>query len=134
MVCTTKYSSEDVADTAESYTVADNLLKSTTGWYWLSDEQRQRIAEPLNSPTGSDVPVATLIPQPRSDIEARDKRLSDTVEEVRSLIQGPRIVQVRWDGISRAGSIPKNNLMPPLAHSGNECLHHIGLNKWILIQ
>ncbi len=134
MVCTTKYSSEDVADTAESYTVADNLLKSTKGWYWLSDEQRQRIAEPLNSLTGSDVPVATPIPQPRSDIEARDKRLSDAVAEVHRLIEGDRIVQVRVGRHFAAGIDTEEQLDAALGSFREECLHHIGMNKRILIQ
>ncbi|MEY3226785.1 MAG: hypothetical protein RLZZ536_1404 [Planctomycetota bacterium] len=126
--------SEVVAERAEGYTVAGNVLKSTTGWDRLNDEQRQRIAEPLHSRTGSDVPETTPIPQLRSDIDARDKRLSDAIAEVHRLIEGDRIVQVKVGSHFASGIDTEEQLDAALGSLREECLHHIGKNKRVLIQ
>lgn len=126
--------SEAVAERAEGYLVAGDQLKSTTGWDQLSDEQKHRIGEPLTSRTGKEVPESTPIPQLRSDIDARDKRLSDAIAEVHRLIEGDRIVQVKVGSHFASGIDTEEQLDAALGSLREECLHHIGMNKRILIQ
>ena len=123
-----------VAERADGYTFAGKTLQSTTGWDRLNDEQRQRIADPLYSRTGSNVPETTPIPQLRSDIDARDKRLSDAIAEVHRLIEGDRIVQVKVGSHFAGGIDTEEQLDAALGSLREECLHHIGMNKRILIQ
>jgi hypothetical protein len=126
--------SDAVAERAEGYLVAGDQLKSTTGWDQLSDDQKNRIAEPLASRTSKEVSESTPIPQLRSDIDARDKRLSDAIAEVHRLIEGDRIVQVRIRSHFAAGVDTEEQLDAALGSLREECLHHIGKNKRVLIQ
>jgi len=123
-----------VQERCESYVVAGDQLKSTSGWDQLSDEQKKKIAEPLSSRTEKEVPESTPIPQLRSDIDARDKRLSDAIAEVHRLIEGDRIVQVKVGSHFAGGIDTEEQLDAALGSLREECLHHIGMNKRILIQ
>jgi len=123
-----------VQERSESYVVAGDQLKSTSGWDQLSDEQKKKIAEPLSSRTEKEVPESTPIPQLRSDIDARDKRLSDAIAEVHRLIEGDRIVQVKVGSHFAGGIDTEEQLDAALGSLREECLHHIGMNKRILIQ
>lgn len=123
-----------VHERCESYVVAGDQLKATTGWDQLSDEQKNRIAEPLASRTGKEVPESTPIPQLRSDTDARDKRLSDAIAEVHRLIEGDRIVQVRIGSHFAGGVDTEEQLDAAIGSLREECLHHIGMNKRVLLQ
>ncbi len=126
--------SEAVAERAEGYLVAGDQLKSTTGWDQLSDDQKNRIAEPLARRTSKEVSESTPIPQLRSDIDARDKRLSDAIAEVHRLIEGDRIVQIKVVTHFSSGIDTEEQLDAAIGSLRDECLHHIGKNKRVLIQ
>ena len=123
-----------VSERCQGYTVAGEQLKSTSGWDLLGEEQQKKIADPLASRTTDDVPESTPIPQLRGDIDARDKRLSDAIAEVHRLIEGDRIVRVRIGGHFSSGIDTEEQLDAALGSFRDECLHHIGMNKRVLIQ
>ena len=76
----------------------------------------------------------TPIPQLRADIDACDKRLADAVAEVHRLIEGDRIVQVKVGSHFTGGVDNEEQLDAALGSLRDECLHHIGKNKRVLIQ
>ena len=118
----------------ESYTAAMEQLASTAGWEQLEDDVQQRISTPLASRTTSEVPNTTPIPQLRADIDACDKRLADAIAEVHRLIEGDRIVQVKIGSHFSGGIDTEEQLDAALGGLREECLHHIGKNKRVLIQ
>jgi len=119
---------------AKCYTAAVEQLKSTAGWEKLVEDVRQQIGDPLVSRTSSDVPSTTPIPQLRADIDACDKRLADAVAEVHRLIEGDRIVQVKVGSHFTGGVDTEEQLDSALSSLREECVHHIGKNKRVLIQ
>ncbi|MCA9087267.1 MAG: BREX system P-loop protein BrxC [Planctomycetaceae bacterium] len=118
----------------ECYSTAIEQLESTVGWDQLQEDVRHRIGDPLSSRATSDVPCATPIPQLRADIDACDKRLGDAVAEVHRLLEGDRIVQVKVGGHFKGGVESVEQLDSALSSLREECLHHIGKNKRVLIQ
>ncbi len=123
-----------VQERCESYVVAGEQLKATAGWDQLEEGQQNRIAEPLLSRMTDKVPESTPIPQLRGDVDARDKRLSDAIAEVHRLIEGDRVVRVKIGGHFSTGIDTEEQLDAALGSLREECLHHIGMNKRILIQ
>ena len=67
-------------------------------------------------------------------MDACDKRLADAVAEVHRLIEGDRIVQVKVGGHFKGGIDTEEQLDTALSSLRDECLHHIGKNKRVLIQ
>ena len=123
-----------VQSRAECYSASVEQLKSTTGWEQLEEDVQQRICDPLAGCTSSDVPNTTPIPQLRADTDACDKRLADAVAEVHRLIEGDRIVQVKVGSHFAGGVDTEEQLDTALGSLREECLHHIGKNKRVLIQ
>ena len=123
-----------VQDRSNCYTAAVEQLRSTAGWDQLDKDVQKRISEPLSSRTSNDVPGTTPIPQLRADVDACDKRLADAVAEVHRLIEGDRIVQVKVGGHFKGGVDTEEQLDTALSSLREECLHHIGKNKRVLIQ
>jgi hypothetical protein len=119
---------------SECYTSAVEQLKATAGWEQLDEDVRKRISEPLSSRTSNDVLDTTPIPQLRADVDACGKRLADAVAEVHRLIEGDRIVQVKVGGHFKGGVDTEEQLDTALTSLREECLHHIGKNKRVLIQ
>lgn len=116
------------------YSSAQDQLHATAGWADLDPDVQERISSPLTSRTSTEVPESTPIPQLRSDIDACDKRLTDAVAEVHRLIEGDRVVQVKVGGHFAGGIDTEEELDTALNGLREECLHHIGKNKRVLIQ
>ncbi|MDA1054490.1 MAG: BREX system P-loop protein BrxC [Planctomycetota bacterium] len=123
-----------VESRTECYAVAVDQLKSTAGWEQLQEDVQQRISAPLADCTSGDVPRTTPIPQLRADVDACDKRLADAIAEIHRLIEGDRIVQVKVGSYFTGGIDTEEQLDAALGSLRDECLHHIGKNKRILIQ
>ena len=80
---------------ADAYTQALKTLQSTPGWEELDEEQRRRIAGPLESRVRSKTsPEPIPIPELRSDLDACPARLDRAVEELLLLQEGARLVKV----------------------------------------
>lgn len=118
----------------ETYTAALERLRSTEGWDRLDEDRQRLIAEPLACRTSSAIPESTPIPQIRADTDACDKRLADAIAEVHRLIEGDRVVRVKVTGHFAAGIDTEEQLDAALGSLREECLHHIGKNKRVLIQ
>ena len=123
-----------VIDRADCYGAAVDKLKSTAGWEQLDEDRQKHISEPLVSRANTDVPASTPIPQLNADNDACDKRLADAVAEVHRLIEGDRVVRVKVGGHFSSGIDTEEQLDAALGSLREECLHHIGKNKRILIQ
>ena len=119
---------------SECYAAAIEQLTATAGWEQLDGERQRQLLEPLARCTGTDVPLSTPIPQLRADTDACDKRLADAIAEVHRLIEGDRIVRVKVGGHFATGIDTVEQLDAALGGLREECLHHIGKNKRILIQ
>ena len=79
---------------ADAYTQALKTLQSTPGWEELDEDQRQRIAGPLESRGQTSLPQPIPIPELRSDLDACPARLGRAVEELLLLQEGARLVKV----------------------------------------
>lgn len=123
-----------VSARSECYTAAVDQLKSTVGWEKLDEERQHQLCEPLVSRTTTEVALSTPIAQLRADTDACDKRLSDAIAEVHRLIEGDRVVRVKIAGHFATGIDTEEQLDAALGSLRDECLHHIGKNKRILIQ
>lgn len=123
-----------VQDRAECYCQALEQLRATPGWEQLDEAPQNRIAQPLASRTSTDVPETTPIPQLRADIDACPKRLADAVAEVHRLVEGDRVVVVKAATHFAAGIDTVDELDAAWAGLREECAHHIGKNKRVLIQ
>jgi hypothetical protein len=123
-----------VEERAATYLVAGEQLRSTAGWQQLSPDQQKKIADPLGNCTARDIPESTPIPLLRSDTDACEKRLADAIAEVHRLVEGDRVVQVKIGSHFAAGIDTTEQLDAALGSLREECLHHIGKNKRVLIQ
>jgi hypothetical protein len=119
---------------ADCYKQAVEQLRTTPGWEQLNADWQSRIAQPLASRAITDVPTSVPIPQLRADLDACPKRLADAVAEVHRLIEGDRVVVVKVAGHFNAGIDTAEQLDAALGSLRDECLHHIGKNKRVLIQ
>jgi hypothetical protein len=119
---------------SEYYSAAVVQLKATRGWDELAEEVQQRISDPLANLTSIDAPANTPIPQLRADTDACDKRLAGAIAEVHRLIEGDRVVQVKVSTHFTGGIDTEEQLDTALGGLRDECLHHIGKNKRVLIQ
>ncbi len=125
---------QTVQGRADCYAQALEQLRATPGWEELDESQQGRIAQPLAGRADTDVPETTPIPQLRADIDACSKRLADAVAEVHRLVEGDRIVVVKAGGHFGGGIDTEEQLDAALGGLREECLHHIGKNKRVLIQ
>ncbi|MDZ4852643.1 MAG: BREX system P-loop protein BrxC [Pirellulaceae bacterium] len=123
-----------VMERSQCYSVARDQLIATSGWEQLDSDRQTRILNPIASRSAQDVPKQTPIPQLQSDIDACGKRVSDAIAEVHRLIEGDRVVQVKVTSHFSAGIDTEEQLDAALGSLRDECLHHIGKNKRILIQ
>ena len=79
---------------ANTYAQALGTLQSTPGWKELDEDQRERIAAPLESRCQTSLPQPIPIPELRSDLDACPARLGKAVEELLLLQEGARLVKV----------------------------------------
>ena len=119
---------------ADAYTAAVCTLKGTPGWEQLDDDQRTRIAGPLESRAQSQLPRPIPIPELRSDVDASPARLNRAIEDLLHLQEGARLVKVNV-GSYFSGSIDSEEQLDASIHAlRDECLHHLGSGKKIFIQ
>jgi hypothetical protein len=116
------------------YTAAVETLKSTAGWDQLDEDQQNRIAEPLASRAGDEVPKTTPIPQIRAETDACAKRLQDAVEQVLRAVEGARMVQVQASAYFRDGIETEEQLENALGGLREECAKHIGEGKKVFLR
>jgi hypothetical protein len=119
---------------ADAYTRALNTLRSTPGWEELDEDQRRRIAAPLESRCQSTLPQPIPIPELRSDLDACPPRLGKAVEELLLLQEGARLVKVNIGSYFLGGIENEDQLTASLNALRDECLHHLGAGKKVLIQ
>lgn len=119
---------------ANCYKQAVEHLHGTPGWEQIDADRQGRIAQPLTTRAVTDVPMSVPIPQLRADVDACPKRLADAVAEVHRLVEGDRVVVVKAAGHFSAGIDTTEQLEAALEGLRDECLHHIGKNKRVLIQ
>ena len=119
---------------ADCYKSAVEQLESTSGWSQLEEGIQEQISQPLTSNVPDDVPANTPIPQLRADVDACGNRLSKAIAEVHRLVEGDRVVQVKVGGHFKDGIDTEEQLDAALGGLREECLHHIGKNKRVLIQ
>jgi len=119
---------------ADCYKQAVEQLHATPGWEQLDADRQVLIAKPLASRATTDVPASVPIPQLRADVDACSNRLASAVAEIHRLIEGDRIVVVKVVGHFNAGIDTAEQLDAALGGLRDECLHHIGKNKRVLIQ
>ncbi len=119
---------------ADCYKQAVEQLHATPGWEELDADRQVLIAKPLASRATTAVPKSVPIPQLRADVDACSNRLANAVAEVHRIIEGDRIVVVKAAGHFNAGIDTAEQLDAALGGLRDECLHHIGKNKRVLIQ
>jgi hypothetical protein len=119
---------------ANAYTQALNTLRSTPGWEELDEDQRRRIAKPLESRCQTSSRESIPIPELRSDLDAGPARLGKAVEELLLLQEGARLVKVNVGSYFSGGIESEEQLTSSLNALRDECLHHLGAGKKVLIQ
>jgi len=119
---------------AEAYTQALKTLQSTPGWEELEDEQRRHIAGPLESRAQASATKPIPIPELRSDLDACPARLSRAVEELLQLQEGSRLVKISVGSYFSGGIENEEQLNASLNALRDDCLHHLGAGKKVLIQ
>ena len=119
---------------ADAYTQALKILQSTPGWQELDDDQRRRIANPLESRCQTSLPQPIPIPELRSDLDACPARLGKAVEELLLLQEGALLVKVNIGSYFSGGIENEEQLTSSLKALRDDCLHHLGAGKKVLIQ
>jgi hypothetical protein len=116
-----------------AYSNAMDQLTRTPGWAEVDDDQRRRLAEPLERGRQRDTGQVP-IPQLRADRDACDGRLRSAVAELRRLIDGERIVTVNVSSYFADGIETAEQLDAALDGVREECTRLIGAGKKIIIQ
>lgn len=123
-----------VHERAEAYQTALAQLQQSPEWDDLSDDQEERIAEPLKRYATTDAKNSTSIPQLRSDKEACESRFKQALEDLARITNNTPVERV---SASRyfAGSIEnEDELDAALEGLREECLRKLGAGKRVLIQ
>jgi len=123
-----------VASRADAYAQAVAALQSTPGWEALDDEQRRRVAGPLETRTEAKLTRPIPIPELRADIDACPARLSRAVQELLQVQEGERLVKISAGSYFSGGIESEEQLEASLGALRDECLHHLGAGKKVLIQ
>ncbi len=119
---------------AGAYTQALETLHSTPGWGEIGEDQRHRIAAPLESRTPANPNPPIPIPELRADVDACPARLARAIEDLLQLQEGERLVKVRIGPYFSGGVETEEQLEASLNGLRDECLHHLAAGKKILIQ
>lgn len=82
---------------AAAYVVALAELKANEAWGELNADQKNQIAQPLQSRSTTVVGAQTAIPFLRSETEACSQHLKTAIHQMLTLIDGNRLVTIRID-------------------------------------
>jgi len=118
----------------DAYIQAIKTLQSTPGWEELDEDQRGRIAKPLESRRQPSLPKPIPIPELRADLDACPARLARSVEELLLLQEGTRLVKLNIGSYFSGGIETEEQLTASLNALRDDCLHHLGAGKKVLIQ
>jgi hypothetical protein len=122
-----------VAARCEAYTAALSRLAQTPGWSELAEDQRERIAAPLERGR-SDDGRKHPIPQLRAELDACDGRRRAAVAEVRRTVEGERLVTVRLGSYFAGGIDSEEQLEAALSGIREECARLIGAGKKVIVE
>jgi hypothetical protein len=123
-----------LATRAAAYEQALQTLAATPGWPELDEDQRHRIAGPLASRTDISPARPIPIPELRADLDACPARLGRAVEELFQLQEGARLVKLSIGAYFAGGIESEEQLTASLDALRDDCLHHLGAGKKVLIQ
>ncbi len=123
-----------MSDRAQVYTEALATLQATPGWEGLDEEQRKRVAGPILSRAQATLSQPIPIPELRADIDACPARLNRAIEDLLHLQEGSRLVKVSVGPYFAGGIESEEQLDAALKGLRDDCLHHLGSGKTLLIQ
>jgi hypothetical protein len=123
-----------LAARAAAYARALQTLAATPGWPELDEDQRRRIAGPLASRTGTSAARPIPIPELRADLDACPARLGRAVEELLQLQEGARLIKLSVGAYFAGGIESEEQLTASPSALRDDCLHHLGAGKKVLIQ
>ena len=119
---------------AAAYGQATKTVESTPGWHELDEDQRRRVTGPLISRAQATPERPIPIPELRADLDACPARLNRAVEELLQIQEGARLVKVSVGAYFSGGIESEEQLDASLDALRDECLHHLGAGKKVLIQ
>jgi hypothetical protein len=125
---------EAVKARAEVYSKAWADLRATPGWEQLSEDQQNRVEEPLASRASEEEGDGLPIPLLRADLHACAGRYNQAVEEVLRLVDGARLVRVSAGSYFAGGIETEEQLDAALTGLRQQCLELIGTGKKVLVQ
>jgi hypothetical protein len=123
-----------LAARADAYNQALKSLQSTPGWEELDEDRRQRVAGPLESRAQAFPAQPIPIPELRADLDACPARLSRAVEELLKLQEGARLIKIHAKSYFSGGIDTEEQLNASLNALREDCLHHLGEGKKVLIE
>jgi hypothetical protein len=123
-----------LAARADAYATALRRLGQTPGWAELDEDQRKRIAAPLERCAATDGQDAVSIPLLRSDLDACTTRLNAAVAQVLQVQDGDRVVTMTLGTYFAGGIETEEQLDAALAGIREELSRLIGAGKKIVIQ
>jgi hypothetical protein len=80
------------------------------------------------------MPRPIPIPELRSDLDACPARLGTAVDELLLLQEGARLIKVNIGSYFSGGIENEEQLIASLNALRDDCLHHLGAGKKVLIQ
>jgi len=116
-----------------AYTQALDRLTQTPGWNAIDQDQQQKLAAPLVRGKTRDQQQVP-IPQLRSELDACETRLQDTIAELHRIVDGDRVATVRLGGYFSGGIETEEQLDAALAGIREECSRLIGTGKKVIVQ
>jgi hypothetical protein len=119
---------------ADAYQGALKTLTATPGWEELEEDQRKRITGPLAALGQRHLSQPIPIPELRSDIDACPVRLNRAIEELLNLQAGNRLVKISISSYFSGGIESEEQLDAAIQAFRDDCLHHLGAGKKVLIQ
>lgn len=123
-----------VAERRAAYLAALAQVHATPEWAQLNVEQQTKVAAPLADPVKSDPPATTPIRQIRAETDACSARLSAVMAEMLRMVDGNRIVQIRFNDYFTGGIETSEQLDGALQALRDECERLIGEGKKVLVQ
>jgi hypothetical protein len=117
---------------AAAYDAALVTLASTPGWSDLDDQERKRIASPLEAGRRHD-PEASIA-QLRADLDACEGRLTSAVADLFCTLDGERLVTVSLGSYFTGGVETVEQLDAALQGIREECSRLIGAGKKVFVR
>ncbi len=116
-----------------AYTKAFDQLVKTTGWAEIDEDERRKLAAPLERGKAKDKEPLP-IPQLRSEQDACEARLRAAVADLRRLIDGERLATVSLGSYFGGGVETEEQLDAALDGIRDECARLIGAGKKVIVQ